>query len=141
SLALFDVPEGVANTDPFEPVAEMVGSGPFECVKDDFEPGHRVAYVKNADYVRRKEPPSWASGGKVAKVDRVEWLYIPDAMTKVAAMNAGEADWWENPAADVWPVLAANPDLAMARVDPLANPLIVRFNHLHPPSDNPKIGK
>ena len=54
-------------------------------------------------------------------------------------MNAGEADWWENPAADVWPLLAANRDLALARVDPLANPLIVRFNHLLPPFDNAKM--
>src|SRR5437660_196196 len=139
SLALFVMPERLANTDPFQQVTEMVGSGPFKFVKDEFEPGHRVVYVKNIDYVPRQEPPSWASGGKVVKVDRVEWLYIPDAMTKVAAMNAGEADWWENPAADVWPVLAANPDLAMARVDPLSNPLIVRFNHLLPPFDNPKM--
>src|SRR5881275_574123 len=139
SLALFVMPERLANTDPFQQVTEMIGSGPFKFVKEEFEPGHRVVYVKNTDYVPRKEPPSWASGGKVVKVDRVEWLYIPDAMTKVAAMNAGEADWWENPAADVWPVLAANPDLAMARVDPLSNPLIVRFNHTQPPFDNPKM--
>src|SRR5438552_3490324 len=130
SLALFVMPERLANTDPFQQVTEMIGSGPFKFVKEEFEPGHRVVYVKNKDYVPRNEPPSWASGGKVVKVDRVEWLYIPDAMTKVAAMNAGEADWWENPAADVWPVLAANPDLALSRVDPLSNPLIVRFNHL-----------
>jgi peptide/nickel transport system substrate-binding protein len=89
--------------------------------------------------VPRKEPPSWASGGKVVKVDRVEWLYIPDAMTKVAALNAGEADWWENPPSDVIPVLAANPDLTIARVDPLASPIMVRFNHLQPPFDNPKM--
>jgi peptide/nickel transport system substrate-binding protein len=139
SLALFVMPERLANTDPFQQVTEMVGSGPFKFVKEEFEPGHQVVYVKNKDYVPRKEPPSWASGGKVVKVDRVEWLYIPDATTKLAAMNAGEADWWENPAADVWPLLAANPDLALARVDPLANPLIVRFNHLHPPFDNPKM--
>jgi ABC-type transport system substrate-binding protein len=75
----------------------MVGSGPFKFVKEEFEPGHRVVYVKNTDYVPRKEPPSWASGGKVVKVDRVEWLYIPDAMTKATALNNGEADWWENP--------------------------------------------
>jgi peptide/nickel transport system substrate-binding protein len=139
SLALFVMPERLANTDPFQQVTEMVGSGPFKFVKEEFQPGHQVVYVKNTDYVPRKEPPSWASGGKVVKVDRVEWLYIPDAMTKVAAMNAGEADWWENPAADVWPVLAANADLALARVDPLANPLIVRFNHLQPPFDNAKM--
>jgi peptide/nickel transport system substrate-binding protein len=139
SLALFVMPERLANTDPFTQVTEMVGSGPFKFVKDEFEPGHRVVYVKNTDYVPRKEPPSWASGGKVVKVDRVEWLYIPDAMTKVAALNAGEADWWENPPADVWPVLAANPDVTLARVDPLSSPIMVRFNHTQPPFDNPKM--
>jgi len=139
SLALFVMPERLANTDPFQQVTEMVGSGPFKFVKEEFEPGHRVVYVKNTDYVPRKEPPSWASGGKVAKFDRVEWLYIPDAMTKVAALNNGEADWWENPSADVWPVLAANPDVTLARVDPLDNTIMVRFNHLLPPFDNPKM--
>ncbi len=139
SLALFVMPERLANTDPFQQVTEMVGSGPFKFVKDEFEPGHRVVYVKNTDYLPRKEPPSWASGGKVVKVDRVEWLYIPDAMTKVAALNAGEADWWENPPSDVIPVLTANPDITVARVDPLASPIMVRFNHQQPPFDNPKM--
>jgi peptide/nickel transport system substrate-binding protein len=98
-----------------------------------------VVYVKNTDYVPRNEPPSWASGGKVVKVDRVEWLYIPDAMTKVAALNGGEADWWENPPADLWPILAANPAVTVARVDPLSSPIMVRFNHTQPPFDNPKM--
>jgi peptide/nickel transport system substrate-binding protein len=139
SLALFVMPERLANTDPFQQVTEMVGSGPFKFVKDEFEPGHRVVYVKNTDYVPRKEPPSWASGGKVVKVDRVEWLYIPDAMTKVAALNAGEADWWENPPLDVVPALAANSDITIARVDPLPAPIMVKFNHLLPPFDNVKM--
>jgi peptide/nickel transport system substrate-binding protein len=139
SLALFVMPERLANTDPFQQVTEMVGSGPFKFVKDEFEPGHRVVYVKNTDYVPREEPPSWASGGKVVKVDRVEWLYIPDAMTKVAALNAGEADWWENPPLDIVPVLAANPDMTIAPADPLENTIMVRFNHLLPPFDNVKM--
>jgi peptide/nickel transport system substrate-binding protein len=139
SLALFVMPERLANTDPFQQVTEMVGSGPFKFVKDEFEPGHRVVYVKNTDYVPRNEPSSWASGGKVVKVDRVEWLNIPDAMTKVAALNAGEADWWENPPLDVVPVLAANPDITLASADPLENTIMVRFNHLLPPFDNMKM--
>jgi peptide/nickel transport system substrate-binding protein len=139
SLALFIMPERLANTDPFQQVTEMVGSGPLKFVKDEFEPGHRVVYVKNTDYVPRKEPPSWASGGKVVKFDRVEWLNIPDAMTKVAALNNGEADWWENPPLDVVPVLAANSDITVKRVDPLPNPIMVKFNHLLPPFDNVKM--
>jgi peptide/nickel transport system substrate-binding protein len=73
------------------------------------------------------------------KVDRVEWLYIPDAMTKVAALNAGEADWWENPPLDIVPALASNSDVAITRSDPLENTIMLRFNHLLPPFDNVKM--
>src|SRR6266852_795909 len=105
SLAPFILPERLAKTDPFEQVTEMVGSGPFKFVKSEFEPGHRVVYVKNTDYVPRSEPTDWASGGKVVKVDRVEWLVVPDAMTKVAALQSGEDDWWEDAPPDLWPIL------------------------------------
>lgn len=139
SLALFIMPERLANTDPFTQVTEMVGSGPLKFVKEEFQPGHQVVYVKNADYVPRKEPPSWASGGKVMKVDRVEWLYIPDETTKTAAIGDGEADWWENPTHDVLPVMQSNPDVTVAPADALPAMTMVRFNHLLPPFDNPKM--
>src|SRR5580704_5896386 len=133
------MPERLATTDPYQQVTEMIGSGPFRFVKEEFEPGHKVVYLKNTDYVPRHEPPSWASGGKIAKVDRVEWLYIPDAMTKVAALNADEADWWENPPLDLVPALEANPDITIANQDPLGIMTMLRFNHLYPPFDNVKM--
>ncbi|MBV9825581.1 MAG: ABC transporter substrate-binding protein [Alphaproteobacteria bacterium] len=139
SLPPFIMPERLANTDPFQQITEMVGSGPFKFVKEEFEPGHRVVYARNTDYKPRAEPPSWASGGKVVKVDRVEWLYIPDAMTKVAALTNGEADWWENPTADVLPVLTGNSDIAIMPDNPLGQMTMVRFNCLYPPFDNPKM--
>ncbi|SVE05250.1 uncharacterized protein METZ01_LOCUS458104, partial [marine metagenome] len=51
----------------------------------------------------RDEPPSYAAGGKVAKVDRVEWLYIPDASTAMNALIAGEIDLFEAPPIDLLP--------------------------------------
>src|SRR5438270_3136659 len=60
-------------------------------------------------------------------------------MTKAAALNNGEADWWENPQLDVLPVLKANPDVTIARADPLPNPIMIKFNHLLPPFDNVKM--
>ena len=77
-------------------------------------PGNKAVFVKNADYVPREEPPSLAAGGKVVKVDRVEWLYIPDTATAAAALNAGEADWYEQPPADLVPLFAANKDITVA---------------------------
>src|SRR5216684_1976032 len=84
--APFIMSERLAKTDPYQQVTEAVGSGPYKFVKEEFQPGHMAVYVKNTDYVPRSEPPSWASGGKVVRVDRIAWLYVPDAMTKAAAL-------------------------------------------------------
>jgi peptide/nickel transport system substrate-binding protein len=135
----FMMPERLAKTDAYQQIPEAIGSGPFKFVKEEWEPGHRAVFVKNADYVPRREPPSFASGGKVAKVDRIEWLYIPDTTTAAAALNAGEADWYEQPPADLVPVFAANKDIVVATVDPLGNHGILRFNHIQPPFNNLKL--
>src|SRR5437867_9489830 len=114
----FIMPARVAATDPNEQVKEVVGSGPFKFVKDEWQPGNRVVYVKNADYVPRNEKPSGAAGGKRALVDRVEWRYIPDQATAGAALEAGEVDYWENVPLDFAPRLEKNPDLRVFVTDP-----------------------
>ena len=108
----FIMPERIAKTDAFQNITEAIGSGPFKFVKEEWVPGNKVVYVKNTDYVPRKEAPSWAAGGKVVKVDRVEWIYIPDSATAAAALNAGEADWWEQLPPDLIPLLRKNKDSA-----------------------------
>src|SRR5260370_9520831 len=115
------MPEKLAKTDAFQQLSEAIGSGPFKFVKEEWVPGSKAVFVKNADYVPRKEPPSLASGGKVAKGDRVECLYIPDVATAAAALNAGDADWSEQPPADTLPVFAANKDVVVKTVDPPRN--------------------
>jgi len=135
----FIMPERIAKTDPFQNITEAIGSGPFKFVKEEWVPGNKVVYVKNTDYVPRKEPPSWAAGGKVVKVDRVEWIYIPDSATAAAALNAGEADWWEQLPPDLIPLLRKNKDVRVENIDPLGSLGILRFNFLHPPFNNQKM--
>src|SRR5438105_10943077 len=135
----FMMPERLAKTDPFQQVTEAIGSGPFKFVKAEWVPGSKAVFVKNTDYLPRQEPASLASGGKVVKVDRVEWLYIPDVATAAAALNAGEADWYEQPPADIIPVFAANKDVVVNTVDPLGNMGVLRFNHTLPPFNNVKM--
>src|SRR6266446_7369363 len=135
----FMMPERLAKTDAYQQIPEAIGSGPFKFVKEEWVPGNKAVFAKNTDYVPREEAPSFASGGKVAKVDRVEWLYIPDTTTAAAALNAGEADWYEQPPADLLPVFASNKDITVATVDPLGNHGILRFNQLQPPFNNLKL--
>ena len=53
------------------------------------------------------------AGGKVAKVDRVEWIAIPDANSAVNALLAGEIDLIEAPPADLQPLLRADKNVAL----------------------------
>jgi peptide/nickel transport system substrate-binding protein len=135
----FIMPERVAKTDAFENIKDTIGSGPFKFVKEEWVPGNKVVFVKNTDYVPRKEPPSWASGGKVVKVDRVEWIYIPDSATAAAALNAGEVDWWQMVPPDLVPLLTKNKDIKVENTDPMGSMGMIRFNQLHPPFNNPKM--
>src|SRR5216684_2273875 len=92
SLVPFMMPKRLAETPPGKAIAEQVGSGPFKFVQAEFRPGVKAAYEKNKDYVPRKEAPSWTSGGKVVKVDRVEWITMPDAQTASNALQSGDID-------------------------------------------------
>jgi peptide/nickel transport system substrate-binding protein len=95
SSPAFMMPERVAQTDANTQISETIGSGPYKFVKAEWVPGSKAVFVKNADYVPRSEPPSWGAGGKVVKLDRVEWITIPDSATAANALNAGEVDWWQ----------------------------------------------
>src|SRR5271155_2291558 len=107
----FMMPERLAKTDPFQQIPEAIGSGPFKFVKEEWVPGNKAVFVKNPDYTPRSDPPSLASGGKVAKIDRIEWIYIPDSATAAGALKAGEADWYEQPTSDLLPVFSGDPNV------------------------------
>jgi peptide/nickel transport system substrate-binding protein len=88
----FMMPERLAKTDPFKAITEIVGSGPFRFMKDEFVAGSSAAWEKFDGYMPRQEPAEWSSGGKVAYFQRIEWKIIPDAATASAALQSGEVD-------------------------------------------------
>ena len=138
------MPERLARTDPFTQVTEMVGSGPFRFVASERVAGSRVVYARHEQYVPRPEdevggPADFTAGPKRVHFDRVEWHVLPDAATAANAMRAGEMDWWENPTADLLPMLRQDPKLNVAQRDVAGYVGCLRFNHLNPPFDNPAI--
>ncbi len=132
----FIMPERVAKTDAFTQITEFTGSGPYRFLKDEWTPGALAAYARFEGYVPRQEAPRFVSGGKVAHFDRVEWKIIPDSATCAAAMQAGEADWWQSPIVDLLPQLRRSKGVKVETVDKVGNVEVIRFNHLHPPFDN-----
>src|SRR6185312_10973966 len=59
--------------------------------------------------------------------------------TAAAALNAGEADIWEQLPPDLIPVLSKNKDITVKNIDPLGSMGMVRFNFLYPPFNNEKM--
>ena len=135
----FMMPKRVAETPPSEQISDYTGSGPFIFKKDEWKPGEKVVYVKNPDYKPRAEKPSWASGGKVVNVDRVEWLAISDAQTAVNALIAGEIDMIEDPSLDLLPVLRSDRNIDLFDYNTLGFQYVFRFNSTQAPFDKPKI--
>ncbi|WGS23234.1 MULTISPECIES: ABC transporter substrate-binding protein [unclassified Bradyrhizobium] len=139
SRVAFMMPKRLAETPPDKPIPEQIGSGPFKFVQSEFQPGVKAVYVKNKDYVPRKEPASWTAGGKVVKVDRVEWLTMADAQTAINALQSGDIDFMENPSFDMLPVLESNPDLKVETLNKFGFQTLGRMNFLYPPFDNVKV--
>jgi len=135
----FMMPERIARTPGSEQVKDIIGSGPYKFRADLHEPGVKIVLEKFADYKPRSELPSWASGAKLAKIDRIEMLGLPDAQTQVSALIRGEVDYLERVPADLLPLLDAKSGAKAEVVSKFGFQAIMRMNHLQPPFDNPKV--
>ncbi|TAM87170.1 MAG: ABC transporter substrate-binding protein [Candidimonas sp.] len=136
SLVPFMMPERIAETPPTQPITEAIGSGPFKFVKDQYRPGVQAVFVKNKDYVPRREPPSDLAGGHVVKVDRVRWVAMPDAMTAVNAIKSGEIDYIERTPHDLLPILEKDDQLRLIISKKQGGSPVLRLNHAQPPFNN-----
>ncbi len=133
------MPEHVAQTDAFQQITDFTGSGPYRFLRDEWQPGALAAYARFDAYVPRNEKPSFTAGGKVVNFDRVEWHIIPDSATASAAIQANEADWWQNPVVDLLAQLRGSRGVQILHPDKVGNIEIIRFNSLHPPFNNEKL--
>jgi len=123
----------------FDRDTQVIGSGPFRFLPDEWVPGARFAYARNTDYVPRNEPPSGMAGGKVVKVDRVEFTVMPDATTKAAALQTGEIDFIDQVPFDQGEQLLHNRrGITVAALSKIYNTFFMRPNSLHPPFNNAK---
>ena len=137
----FIMPKRVADTPADKQIEDYIGSGPYVFKRDEFKPGDKAVYIKNAKYVPRKEAPSGTAGGKNVYIDRVEWnLALRDAQAQVNALAKGEIDILEQPGVRELRA-AAKADGVAARQfkDPLGFQYMGRFNHLQPPFNNQKV--
>ena len=130
------VPARLAATDPFKQLTEIVGSGPFRYLPDEFVSGSHAAFARFDKYLPRQEPASYTAGGHKVLLDRVEWRIIPDPATAANAMSAGEVDWLELPSPDLIPMLKRASGVTTGLLDIYGTVAILRPNSLIAPTSN-----
>ncbi|WP_246776939.1 ABC transporter substrate-binding protein [Microvirga sp. VF16] len=122
-----------------EQVTTNIGSGPFKFNAALTRPGARFVYDRNEAYVPRDEPASGYAGGKIVRVKQAIWENIKDPQTALAALQAGEVDFWLQPVADLFSVIESNPNLVLDAMGRNGSDWFARINCLQPPFDNVKM--
>lgn len=135
----FIMPERIASTDAFTQIRDTVGSGPFKFVPGEWNPGQRAVWTKNEAYVPRSGEVDGLAGGRVPRIDRIEWTIITDPATSANAMNQGEQDYWEYPLHDLLPLMRRNRNVVVEQRLLEGQYGVCRFNTLQPPFNNPAI--
>ena len=130
------MPERIALTDPFKPIPEAIGCGPFRWLPDEQVIGSHAAFARFDRYTPRNEPPSFTAGGHVAQLDRVEWRMAPDAGTAAQALIAGKVDWLEVLLPDLISILRRADGVSVGLLDNYGQMCAVRVNHLIAPTNN-----
>jgi peptide/nickel transport system substrate-binding protein len=124
--------------DAFTQSDNVIGSGPFIFKKDEWKPGEKLVFVKNTKYKPRPEPMSGLAGGKVVSLDRVEWVWIPDAETQMNALVNGEIDMIESVNYDHLPVLEKTKGVKVI-TSRTSNQYVFRMNWLQPPFNDVRV--
>lgn len=130
------LPERLAKLPATAPLTEVLGSGPFMFKRDEWVPGNKAVFVRNPHYVARSEPASGLAGSKKSNFDRVEWLYLPDANSAIAALKRGEVDLIEQLPPDFVAPLRADSSIKVGAVSRFQGVLVL--NHLFAPFNHPK---
>jgi peptide/nickel transport system substrate-binding protein len=139
SLIPFILPARLANTPADKAITEFVGSGPFRFVPGEFRPGSRAVYERNADYVPRQEAADGMAGGKLVKIQRYEWIGMPDMQTATNALVNGEIDYLETLPHDLIPIIGKSANIALTDYNPLGLHGICCLNWLSEPFNVPEI--
>jgi peptide/nickel transport system substrate-binding protein len=101
---------------PDQRITEFVGTGPFKLV--EWKPDQYIRMVRFDEYKPRVEKQSGYGGAKVAFVDELRWIPVPDAASRAAQLESGDLDVADDLVADAYDRLKANPNVQPVIVKP-----------------------
>jgi peptide/nickel transport system substrate-binding protein len=91
---------------PEEKATEFIGTGPYKLV--EWKPDRYIRMARFDDYKPRTEKRSGYGGAKIAYIDQIDWMPVPDVATRVAQMETGELELADDLNADAYDRLKAS---------------------------------
>ena len=109
--------------------AQFIGTGPFKFVER--RPDQYIRLARYDGYAPRDEPADGQTGKKVAYLDELRLIPVPDASVRLNGLVTGEYDFVETVEPDQYDTLRGNPGLV---------PLIVKPYYWYSPHFNKRQG-
>jgi len=104
-------PKEVAESAGAQPISpgKYLGTGPYKFV--EWSPGRWIKLARFDQYVSPPGPSDGFTGSKVAYIDEIIFVPVPDPMTRVSGVLAGEYDYADSIPTDLYDSLAASPNV------------------------------
>ena len=93
------------------PETEYIGTGPYKFIERN--PSRYIKLARFDGYVSRKDPSDGYAGKKDAIFDEIHFIPVPDDSTRVNGVKAGDYDYAERIAGDLYDSLKGDPSLVI----------------------------
>lgn len=117
------------------PPESVIGTGPYQF--QGWTPGVEIVLSKYAEYVPLKTEASGVAGEKIAYADTLRFAAVPNAASRIAALESGQYQIGEGFGGDDVQLIANSPGIKPMRMR--LGKLMMILNTTLPPLDNPAI--
>ena len=109
-----------------------IGTAPYFLSR--WERGNKIVLERFEAYIARNEEPNLWAGGKQAFLDRIEFLEVPAAESKIAGLRTGQFDVVLNAPLSFFEILRDDTNIEIST--PLGNFATIDINASLPPTEN-----
>lgn len=116
SISSMIMPASIAEAAGSDPLTEFIGTGPFQF--EEHAPDQHVRLVRFDDYSPRDEEPDGESGRRIAYVDQIDFIPVPDESVRANGVITGEYNFAEAIPPDYLDTMELDPNVISYIVKP-----------------------
>jgi peptide/nickel transport system substrate-binding protein len=99
-------------------IKDNIGTGPYRFV--EHKPDRHIRLTRFKEYSARSEAPNFFGGKRIAYLDEIRFIPVPDVAVRLAGAQSGEYDFSQQIKTDQYERIKNAPGLVMSVVKPTA---------------------